>query len=65
MLLFNLLSVVFFRALFISACPETFVVRNVNWDNTPSDSFLLGISINEINGKSLSLKVNKHSTVVI
>ena len=65
MLLIHIISVVFFRAFLIAACPETFVVRNVNWVNTPSDSWLHGININQINGKSLGLKVNKLNTVVL
>ena len=65
MLLFNLLSVVFFRAFLIAACPETFVVRNVNWDNTPSDVWLQDININQINGMRVWVSKWTNFTVVL
>ena len=52
MLLYNLLIVIFYQAFQTAAsCPETFVIKNVNWKNTPSGAFLHALDVKEINGK--------------
>ena len=46
-----ILLVVFCQAfLTAAACPETIVIKNVNWKNTPS-GWLHGLDVKEINGK--------------
>ena len=51
MLLYNLLMVIFYQAFqTATSCPESFVIKNVNWKNTPS-GFLHALDVKTINGK--------------
>ena len=57
-----ILLVVFCQAFLTAAgCPETFVIKNVNWKNTPPGDYLYqeDWNVDTINGKSESMKLNK------
>ena len=52
MLLFKVLTLVFYQAFLTAAtCPETFIVKNVKWNNSPSHDYSWFPHVNEINGK--------------
>ena len=60
-----LLVVVFCQAfLTVAACPDTIVIKNVNWGNPPDGfSWILTDqmwNVDTMNGKSESLKFHKH-----
>ena len=64
MILLNQILVVFCQAfLTAAACPDTIVVKNVNWGNPPDGySWILTHqmwNVDTINGKSESLKLHK------
>ena len=56
-----ILLVVFWYFLTAAACPETIVIKNVNWKNTPPGDYLYqeDWNVDTINGKSESMKLNK------
>ena len=58
MILFMVFCQAFLTA---AACPETIVIKNVNWKNTPPGDYLHqeDWNVDTINGKSESLKLNK------
>ena len=60
-LLIQLLVVLFQAFLTASACPDTIVIKNVNWANTPDPGIFTQAVWNEetFNGKSVSLKLYK------
>ena len=51
MILSTILLVAFSQAFITSACPDSIVVKNVNWDKVPSGHYLHGISLERVNGK--------------
>ena len=52
MLSLKLLMLVFYQAFLAAAtCPETFVVKNIKWNNSPSHNYQWFPNVNEINGK--------------
>ena len=51
MYLFVLLLVTFCQSSAISACPETIVIKNVNWDNFHEADWIRGVDPETINGK--------------
>ena len=58
-----MILLVLFRQAFLtaSACPDTIVIKNVNWKNTPPGDYLYEKhwNVDTINGESESLSLNK------
>lgn len=51
MILFTILLVALGLEVITSACPDSFVVKNVNWDNVDAGSFIHGVRLGQVNGK--------------
>ena len=54
MILSTILLVAFSQAFITSACPDSIVVKNVNWNNVAAGSFLHDVAgLEKMNGKRL------------
>ena len=48
------LFLLYFESILASSCPDVFIIRNINWNNIPKDSWLTQYlpALEDVNGKT-------------